>query len=271
MFTIPADIKTLASRIEGANAQNLAETSEVAARLFPDSGATAQAVAGGVAAFVGADIPLSYAVGLGLNGAVTDDDIAQVVEFYRARGAVPRVDVCPLADGSLLDALRRHGFKLHWFVNVLGRGIMSGDDFTPLPDEIYVREAVSAEAEQWAAVVDAGFSDGAPLTEARRRLGLMIFQRPATRTYFALINGIVVGAGALFADRNYAGLAATAVLPDYRGRGVHTALIRKRLADARKLGCDLAGFFADPGSVSQRNAERHGFRPLYTKAVMKAE
>lgn len=36
------------------------------------------------------------------------------------------------------------------------------------------------------------------------------------------------------------GLFGTAgVLPEYRGRGVQTALIRRRIADAPTLGCNL--------------------------------
>ena len=91
----------LARRIEGANAHALASHSETAAQLFPELGATSIPVAGGVASFVGAQSPISYAVGLGMREPVTSEDIGRVVEFYESRGMVPRVDVCPLADASL--------------------------------------------------------------------------------------------------------------------------------------------------------------------------
>ena len=45
--------------------------------------------------------------------------------------------------------------------------------------------------------------------------------------------------------------------------------LRHRLRVAREMGCDLAGYFCMPGSPSQRNAERHGFRLCYSKATMK--
>ena len=262
-------LHALARRIEGANASALASHSETAARLFPELGATAISVAGGLACFVGKESPISYAVGLGLHGSVTADDVRQVVEFYESRGVVPRVDVCALADPSLLAALREHDFQLHWFVNVLTRRLELWDIIAPPPDGIAIRQAETHEAELWTRVVDEGFSDGAPLTETRRQLGLMLFHRPTMRCYFARVAGEIAGAGALFVHEGYAALVATSVRVPFRRRGVHAALIRARLQVAQDLNCDAAGFFAEPGSISQRNAERHLFRLAYVKAVMK--
>jgi hypothetical protein len=49
---------------------------------------------------------------------------------------------------------------------------------------------------------------------------------------------------------------------------VQMALLQARLAAARKAGCDLAVSMTGPGSDSQRNIERAGFRLAYTKASM---
>jgi hypothetical protein len=43
------------------------------------------------------------------------------------------------------------------------------------------------------------------------------------------------------------------------------ALLERRLQDAFANGCDIAMMGALPGSISQRNAERHGFRIAYTR------
>ena len=50
-----------------------------------------------------------------------------------------------------------------------------------------------------------------------------------------------------------------------RGRGLQSALIRGRIAIAAERGCDLATASTLPGSQSQRNYERAGFRVAYTK------
>jgi len=54
-------------------------------------------------------------------------------------------------------------------------------------------------------------------------------------------------------------------LPSYRHRGVQTLLLQARLADAAASGCKLAAICTQPGSGSQRNAERQGFRIAYTR------
>ncbi len=44
-----------------------------------------------------------------------------------------------------------------------------------------------------------------------------------------------------------------------------------RLAEARKAGCDLAVICTQPGSGSQRNAERQGFQVVYARTMMVKE
>ena len=50
-----------------------------------------------------------------------------------------------------------------------------------------------------------------------------------------------------------------------RKQGAQLALLESRLLHAAERGCDLAMICAAPGSASQRNAERHGFRIAYTR------
>jgi GNAT superfamily N-acetyltransferase len=60
-------------------------------------------------------------------------------------------------------------------------------------------------------------------------------------------------------------LAGASTKPAHRRKGAQLALLGARLAAARRHGCDLAVMAARPGSASQRNAERHGFRIAYTR------
>jgi GNAT superfamily N-acetyltransferase len=55
-------------------------------------------------------------------------------------------------------------------------------------------------------------------------------------------------------------------MPEYRGRGIQAALLRARLADARKAGFDLASVAPQPGDGSCRSVERAGFSLAYTTA-----
>jgi hypothetical protein len=90
-------------------------------------------------------------------------------------------------------------------------------------------------------------------------------------SFLALIDGEAVGGGAVFIHRDLALLAGAATLPPYRNRGVHAALHYARLDFALRSGCDLAAQGAEPGSTSQRNAERRGLRVAYTRAILVRE
>jgi hypothetical protein len=60
-------------------------------------------------------------------------------------------------------------------------------------------------------------------------------------------------------------LAGACTIPEARQQGAQLALLDYRLRYAADHGCDLAMMGAQPGSASQRNAERHGFRIAYTR------
>ena len=67
-----------------------------------------------------------------------------------------------------------------------------------------------------------------------------------------------------------AGLFGAGTRLPHRNLGIQHALISARLAAAAEAGCDLAAVDTEPGSESQRNVERLGFRLGYTKVTMRS-
>lgn len=63
-------------------------------------------------------------------------------------------------------------------------------------------------------------------------------EREGWRCYAANLDGKEVACGSMLTMNNLAWLALDATLPAARGRGCHTALIARRLADAARAGCD---------------------------------
>jgi beta-glucosidase-like glycosyl hydrolase len=59
--------------------------------------------------------------------------------------------------------------------------------------------------------------------------------------------------------------AGASTIPEDRKKGAQRALLEARVRYAVQAGCDLAMMCAEPGSASQRNAEREGFRIAYTR------
>jgi len=87
--------------------------------------------------------------------------------------------------------------------------------------------------------------------------------------YAALRDGIMAGgAGMRLAEGGVAQFTGAATLPAHRRRGVQTALLAARLADAAAADCDIAVVTTQPGSKSQQNVQRHGFDLLHTRAIL---
>ena len=86
--------------------------------------------------------------------------------------------------------------------------------------------------------------------------------------YLAYRDGAAAGGASLHVCGGVAQLCGTATMPAHRRRGVQTALLAKRLADAARQGCDIAAVTTQPGSKSQQNVQRQGFELLYTRAIL---
>ncbi|MGD0363278.1 MAG: hypothetical protein ABSC93_20545 [Bryobacteraceae bacterium] len=255
----------LARRLEAAEAGLGAACAEAQQRLNPDTLATVLEVAGGFAIFVGVASPLTHALGLGMRGLVLAGEIDRLEEFYRARGAAATVDLCPLADASLIAWLGERGYRLTEFNNVLVRPLAGAEvALPPLP----VRLAGAGEEHLWARTVGRGFLEKDDLTAEETDVGRAIWHIPGSRCYLALAGGREAAGGAMAVDGGLATLFADSTMLGFRGAGMQSALILERLRAAVAEGCDLATAATLPGSASQRNYERHGFRVAYTRATL---
>jgi GNAT superfamily N-acetyltransferase len=83
---------------------------------------------------------------------------------------------------------------------------------------------------------------------------------PGCRRYLAEIAEVPVGMASfpVFDGVGFFGTAGT--VPEFRGRGVQMALLKRRLADAPDLGCDLVIGGSSLFSPPHRNFERAGLR-----------
>jgi GNAT superfamily N-acetyltransferase len=251
-----ADLQ-LARRIEAAEAAN--------ARECNVPGGTTLEIGDGLAVFAGSESPLTHAVGIGLHGPVSVAQIERLEQFFRSQGARrTAIDLCPLADPSVAEALGARGYRPTEFNNVLVKSL-SSFAASPAPG---VRRALETECELWSLTVGQGFFEQAELTEEEMDVGRAIFSMPGSFCYFATATEEQAGCGAMSIHSGLATLFADSVVARYRRRGLHQALISARLAEAQSLGCDLATASTAPGSTSQRNFERKGFQVVYTKVML---
>jgi GNAT superfamily N-acetyltransferase len=295
----------LARRLERVEALSTARFVEARARLDPSSGAGWIEVAGAYAIYDGVASPVTQTFGLGTSAALDAADLERIEAFFRERGAPVYHEVSPLADPAVVALLTSRGYQPFEFTSVLFRPVSgetptpastaelrhrnsdtetptpelrhrNSDTETPTPElrhrnsdtegpaRVRVRRIDPGEADLYAQTAAAGWGE----------FGYGDFMRDMARVgaaadgghlFIAEIAGRAVATGALNIHERVAHFAGASTVPDARGRGAQSALLGERLRYAATLGCDIATMGAVPGSGSQRNAERNGFRVAYTR------
>lgn len=257
----------LARRLETTDALAGVEFARSWARLNSFTGEVSLPVGGGLASFAGIDSPVTQAFGLGLDGPVTKADMAAMEEFYRAHGSPANIETCPLADPSLLTLLNERGYRPIEYSNVFVREL-SDRDSQAWPDpasEVRVRRPAEDEAESYSLLVATSFFETIEISPEFLSIFISCFSAAGAFFFMAEVDGVPAGGGMMSIHRGVASLGGTGTLPAFRNRGVQRALLLARLGAAAESGCDLAMVATSPGSGSQRNVERLGFRVVYTR------
>ncbi len=117
----------LVQRLEMAEAADAATCAEAACSLDPARGAAVKSVGGGYLTFCGAASPLTHAIGIGVTGPVTVEEIEEIEEFFVSRDAPVTIDVTPHTDPSLRDMLSERGYRISEFSNVLVRSVRTDE------------------------------------------------------------------------------------------------------------------------------------------------
>ena len=264
----------LAARIERAEAQLITEWNDATRRRRGDPAGFAIPIAGGVASYAEPDSPINKVAGLGFAGLPNPADFDTVERAFAEHSAPVNVEVASLADPALLELLAGRGYRLVSVENVLGRPLGGFvDRLAPLG--IAVQPSGEEEFAAWVdVVVEASLhpdTQGVPWHEEFPREILENAERDTVglvKRYLATLDGVPAGGGSMRITDGIAQLTGAATAPAFRRRGIQSALLTARLADATTAGCDVAVITVQPGSKSQQNAQRRGFDLLYTRAVL---
>jgi len=181
-----------------------------------------------------------------------------------------QVDYCPLTDISLLDIARKRGYQLAELNNVLARKLDPNETFAPGPEGFTIRPGKPEEALAFSAIVRESFFPEGGAPAGFDEMVAPIFGFPGAIIFVAECEGELVGTGAGLAipGHKVVGLYGAATLKPYRGRGLQTAMLQKRLAVAAHAGCEYGVIVTLGGTTSMRNAERLDFRVAYSKATL---
>ncbi|HYO79724.1 MAG TPA: GNAT family N-acetyltransferase [Thermoanaerobaculia bacterium] len=254
---------SLARRLERCEAKTNAAFVEARARLAPAAGAAWLEHAGAYAMFDGPDSPLTQTFGFGVFHEANGDDLARLEAFLVERGAEPFHEVSPLAGNDALAVLGARGYRPVELTSVMFRPLPAS--FPEAATRVGARIAASGEEELWGNVAAEGWSEQPELIAFIRDLGRVSANSEGTAPFFAELDGQLIATGAVATHDGVALLAGASTIPSARNQGAQRALLEARLRHATAAGCDLAMMCAAPGSTSQRNAERQGFRIAYTR------
>ncbi|HEX9167199.1 MAG TPA: GNAT family N-acetyltransferase [Gemmatimonadales bacterium] len=255
--------RALAQRLELAEATSNASFVEARARLSPASGAEWRDIAGTYAMFDGPESPITQTFGLGMFSPLSEADLEAIEDFFSDRGADTSHEVCPMSDPSHLSLLSARGYHPIELSSVLWRSL---DHLAPgTATGVTVRPIEAGEEGLWAETSSAGWSSEPAVADLVRGLAEISVRGGATACFLAEHEGRPVAAGGLFLHEGVLLLAGASTVPAWRGRGAQNALLAERLRWGAAQGADLAMVVTLPGSTSQLNAERQGFRMAYTR------
>jgi hypothetical protein len=261
-MTVLAD-HALSARLELAEGRGNAAFVDVQARHEPASGATWTNIGGTMAMFSGVGSPLTQTFGLGITAPPSDEELDAIEAFFTTRGAEVFHEVSPLAGVELFSRLSARGYRPVELSSVMFRGVADGGPGITVNPAIRVREVSPAEADLYASVSGRGWSESAEVQGFIA--GFARISVEYATCIVAEIDGVAIATAALVMSEGVGVLAGASTVPEGRRQGAQSALLDWRLKRLAADGCDLAMMGAAPGSASQRNAERNGFRIAYTR------
>ncbi len=264
-----ADLE-LARRLERQEAVGGARFVEARNRLSPDAGAQWIEVGGVYAMFDGPASPITQTFGLGLFTESTAADLDRLESFFQERGAPTCHEVSPLAGVPVADLLTQRGYRPIEFTNVMYQPLPpAGASPDPPNPRLRARLMVEGEEELWARISARGWVEQPEFTEFLLGIGRVMASSDGLLAFFAHLDGAPVAAGVLRCHEGVALFGGACTVPEARRQGAQRALFEIRMNMAVAQGCDLGMICAQPGSASQRNAERQGFRIAYTRIKWK--
>ena len=256
MLFMDRELSLRLERVEGVVGVAFAEVNRA-------RGAVSREFDGTYAFFDGVDSPLTQTFGLGMRAEVTTESLDAIEAFFTERGADVMHEVSPFAGVATIAQLAQRGYLPHELSTVLVLPL--AESLAAPVSGLQVRIAESADRDAWIETSVQGWSADATYGDTMRRIATSAFANQAMIHMLVEREGQIIATGSMGIADDVALMAGASTIPTGRGLGAQALLLTARLAEARRRGCTLAMMVADPGSTSQRNAERRGYRVAYTR------
>jgi len=188
----------------------------------------------------------------------------EVIAYFRSRGLPAVADVDAVAEAQGIgSALRRMGI-----VPVLGDTLWMR---YPLPEppnvnapgarvDVVPNETGAGEARVW---IETTLSDveGTESAALWRAVAEREARYLACRLYLGLLSGQPAGTCDLFAAEGWGRVESVATRPEFRRRGVASAVVARAVADSLQMGNTVTYLLTEPGGAGEQVYRRLGFVP----------
>lgn len=194
------------------------------------------------------------------------DHIEPLLDWYREQAVAARFEI---AAGDDDGTLARQLARLGYFQSGLHAALICEPvPDVALPSDSAVEEVTTPDAmEEFLAAYVVGWGIPEPAREQFKRNVRPWLGQPGWSLYLARVDGRPAATAILFLHAGAGYLADSATDPACRGRGLHAALLRRRLRHASRAGVEFICSGADFLSTSHRNMERMGMRLLFLRAI----
>lgn len=186
-----------------------------------------------------------------------------IQDFYKAHNATMMLDLSPYHvpaywhDSKMTLVLSRdYGLFQGAFAQMLyGTPAL---EVPTTPSHIELQPVTETNMGDFAWTYEQVWGDGREVT--------VLAAHPHFRCTLAYVEGKPAALGVLHIADGAASMANGLTAPEMRGKGAQTALLYHRIRQAAEEGCDLLVSQCAPGSISQHNQLKVGFKIAGTKA-----
>lgn len=211
-------------------------------------------------------------LGLGLNGAARNEDLAALMAAYDD-GRVPfGVELSPFAEPAELPAM----LKAHRLRKSVSAQILVRPGTPPPPHYANWAQATGLRVQlvgpEQAATVARICCENFLVPEPVGELLCIGICSAGWRRWLALDGDTPVGASLSHVQSGVAWLGWTSVLPSHRGRWVHAGIVARQLEDANESACDwvtteTAASTPEKPDAAYRNLRNFGFQDAYRRPI----
>lgn len=256
--------RELVERVEWSAASLCIRQTHAISRHPSGSRAQARSLDRGALVSFGKGSFVNRGVGLGLGGTPVPALVREIVRFYESIGLEPSIEVGAWVDPDLLTELAANGFVTTQFRSVYVRGV----DDPPYTQQVSIERVGDSTVEARKAIVAHPAPPGSPERAVSDDFNDATAALEGVTHLVARVGDTVAACGTVAVQSGVGHFMGGVTLPEFRRRGLQTALLAERLRVAAAQGCDLVTVTALPGTQSAANIERSGFELLYTQSIM---